>query len=236
MRDMMTEEGHVFEVPLESRTVTVPVEMLSDSRTGLAIERDKNDFFDRYPILEYWLPGGMDASTVDMICAFMGWLDIVTECPSHQWFTDLSLARHLSEENNVRPCIAWLWLKSEHLQIHVMHDIVREASLAFYKRVAWCLVYHPDVYRQHAEIVTEACVIKIGKIVNAVANAVAANIMMNETCNEVPPARPPNDDNDEEKSVHALVGNEDDVDSDDRMSFSSANTLIQDRSSFFAEG
>ena len=142
LRDMMTEEGNVFEVPLERRTVTVPVEMLSGSRTGLAIEREKRDFFDRYPILEYWLPGGMDASTVDMICAFMGWLDIVIKCPPHQGY---KLEADLSQKNNVRHCIAWLWLNSEHLQIHVMHDIVREASLAFYKRVAWCLVYHPDL-------------------------------------------------------------------------------------------
>ena len=118
--------------------------------------KERKVFFDRYPILEYWLPGGMDASTVDMICAFMGWLDIVTECPSHG-FTELSLARHLSEKNNMRPCIAWLWLKSEHLQINVMHDIVREASLVFYKWVAWCSVYQPDVYRQHFKIVTAEC-------------------------------------------------------------------------------
>ena len=44
LRDVMTEEGNVLEVPLEWRTVSVPIEMLSGSRTGLAIEREKSIF------------------------------------------------------------------------------------------------------------------------------------------------------------------------------------------------
>ena len=137
------------------------VQMSVDKIQSLKIsDGEEMHWFETYPTLESLLPDGVDASTLTMIQAFMGWLDFVIPDSLDRLEIDCILAR----KRNRRPRIAWLWMNSENLSQQIMYKLVYEAAHFFHDRVVFCLVYHPNTFVKEANLVEVALSIKLRKM------------------------------------------------------------------------
>ena len=112
-------------------------------------ESDFQQWLDEYPTLDAWLPGHLEPSLDLRIKEFTWWLDIM-------WTEEDGMFVDRSGAGNVRPCMRWLWMSSEHLTIDETHELVIDAARAFHDRVGWCCVYSPEEHDRVAKVVLAA--------------------------------------------------------------------------------
>ena len=89
----------------------------------------------------------------------------------------------------------WLWLNTEHLTKESVFKVLCEGAQVFYQKVAWCYVYHPELYMKRTKNVDMAMSFTLGELSQPIALAKMRRAMVEEAENagtesgpaEVPP-------------------------------------------------
>ena len=65
----------------------------------------------------------------------------------------------------------WLWFNTEHLTKERVFKVLIEGAQLFHKKVAWCSVYHPELYMKTTENVDQALSITLRELSDPIAFA-----------------------------------------------------------------
>jgi hypothetical protein len=166
----------------------VPVDDIEYCGTAGASFGERRQWFDDHPDLRSWLPSRIDDATWEQLQAFTGWFDIVKRNSSEVIY----------HTGNERPSMLWLWLNTEHLTKECVFKVLCEGAQDFYQKVAWCSVYHPELYIKRTKNVDMAMSLTLGEFSRPIAWNKMIGAMFEEVENDATgsgPAEVPPDDN-----------------------------------------
>ena len=146
---------------------------------------ERRQWHEDHPDLRSWVPSGIDDATWEQLQVYTGWFDIVKHNSSE-------VVWHIAQE---RPSMLWLWCNTEHPTKECVFEVLCEGAQDFYKKVAWCSVYHPDLYIKRTKNVHMAMSFTLGEISRPIAIAKIRRAMCEDVENaatgsgpaEVPP-------------------------------------------------
>ena len=147
--------------PWHAQTVSfdVPVADIEYFGTAGASFGERRQWFDDHPDLRSWFPSRIDDATWEQLQAFTGWFDIVKRNSSEVIY-------HTGHE---RPSMLWLWFNTEHLTKECVFKVLCEGAQVFYQKVAWCSVYHPELYIKRTKNVNMAMSLTLGEFSRPIA-------------------------------------------------------------------
>ena len=182
-----TEESPAQSESWHPQTVSldVPVCDIEYCGTAGATFGERRQWHEDHPDLRSWVPSGIDDATWEQLQAFTGWFDIAKRNSSEViWHT-----------GHERPSMLWLWVNTEHLTKECVFKVLCEGAQVFYQKVAWCSVYHPELYMKRTKNVDTALSFTLGELSAPIALAKMRRAMFEEAENagtesgpaEVPP-------------------------------------------------
>jgi hypothetical protein len=184
------EESHAQSDSWQPQTASwdVPVDDIGYCGTAGASFGERRQWFDDHPDLRSWLPSRIDDATWEQLQAFTGWFDIVKRNSSEVIY----------HTGNERPSMLWLWLNTEHLTKECVFKVLCEGAQDFYQKVAWCSVYHPELYIKRTKNVDMAMSLTLGEFSRPIAWNKMIGAMFEEVENDAtgsgPAEVPPDDD------------------------------------------
>lgn len=169
----------------QTLSLDVPVCNIESCGTDGSTFGERRQWHEDHPDLRSWVPSVIDDATWEQLQAFMGWFDIVKHNSSQ-------VIWHTVHE---RPSMLWLWFNTEHLTKECVFKVLSEGAQVFYQKVAWCSVYHPELYMKTTDLVDKALSIKLRGLSEPIAFAKIRRAMFEEAQNagtgsgpaEVPP-------------------------------------------------
>jgi hypothetical protein len=182
------EESSAHSDPWHAQTVgfNMPVADIECLGTAGASFGERRQWFDDHPDLRSWFPGRIDDATWEQLQAFTGWFDIVERNSSEVIYP-------IDQES---PSMLWLWCNTEHLTKECVFEVLCEGAQDFYQKVAWCSVYHPDLYIKRTKNVHMAMSFTLGEISRPIAIAKIRRAMCEDVENAATgsgPAEVPSD-------------------------------------------
>ena len=127
---------------------TLPSVRLHNIEWNEVPEAEVQQWFDRHPTLESWLPYNADKSSRALCTTFMHWLRMRYE---NTTYTDGEprVEQAFALRRGVTADMVWLWLQSEHVTKQELHDLVLHAAKLFHEKAGYCLVYHANTFMAH---------------------------------------------------------------------------------------
>ena len=147
---------------------------------------ERRKWHDDHPDLGSWVPSAVDPATWAQLLAYTGWFDIVMHNSSDVFW-------HTVRE---RPSMLWLWVNTEHLTKECVFEVLSAGAKDFDKKVAWCSVYHPELYMETTKNVDLELCRTLGELSRPISLAKMGRAMFEEAANagtESGPAEVPAD-------------------------------------------
>lgn len=139
----------------------VPVCSIESFGTDGSTFGERRQWHEHHPDLRSWVPSVVDDATWEQLQAFTGWFDIVQHNSSQV----------IRQTGHERPSMLWLWFNTEHLAKERVFKVLIEGAQLFHKKVAWCSVYHPELYMKTTEKVDQALSITLRELSEPIAFA-----------------------------------------------------------------
>ena len=157
----------------QSESLVVAVGDIEYCGTDGATFGERRKWHEDHPDLGSWVPSAIDPATWAQLQAYTGWFDIVMHNSSDVFW-------HTVQE---RPSMLWLWVNTEHLTKECVFKVLSAGAKVFYKKVAWCSVYHPALCMKTIKNVDMALSFNLGELSKPIALAKMRRAMFEEAEN-----------------------------------------------------